>query len=503
MDAFVNLVRLRWLDLSENRLRQIQPGAFRGLNLQHLFLNGNRDIRLIPGSFDGLATSGLYLHDCALSDLQPEVLSPLIASSSNNSSGLVNLWLNGNRLTVLDRRLSVVFSRLSLLRLGGNPLRCNCEARWLRVELYEQLVPTGSDGETVGPRAAELFRGVEPPTCDTPARHHGVSIGDLRSANDLVCQSPTFGNIDVQFDGDVHTVNQHHHREIPSSTGHGRVGRLRCSASGDPAPTIYWIRPSGKAVRYDPPRPSGVVGEGHSDHSGVNEGVLVIEQTSNSAVSTNSISGMYICVANNEAGNVTLTVNVSWSDVAFRTSTSGSGRQPAASVVIKPLSAVTDRQQNDDVIGYRLLTVPNEQNVETESPSTPSSRNLEPEIEDELTLAPREFTGIELATAVIGTHVTSLIAVGLTLVLCRWRRRKQMSHTAVLLPRPQNETATENQLQFNNSTSVQRHADENSLIGPGTATLPVSGYKLPGISHMPYNGGIRGEQLYQYRTTCR
>jgi Leucine rich repeat/Leucine rich repeat N-terminal domain len=44
--AFVDLVALRWLDLSNNRLRSIRPDTFSGLRLQHLFLNGNRNIQV-------------------------------------------------------------------------------------------------------------------------------------------------------------------------------------------------------------------------------------------------------------------------------------------------------------------------------------------------------------------------------------------------------------------------------------------------------------------------
>jgi len=44
--AFADLVALRWLDLSNNRLRAVLPDTFSGLQLQHLFLNGNRHIRV-------------------------------------------------------------------------------------------------------------------------------------------------------------------------------------------------------------------------------------------------------------------------------------------------------------------------------------------------------------------------------------------------------------------------------------------------------------------------
>jgi len=44
--AFADLVALRWLDLSNNRLRAVLPDTFHGLHLQHLFLNGNRQVQV-------------------------------------------------------------------------------------------------------------------------------------------------------------------------------------------------------------------------------------------------------------------------------------------------------------------------------------------------------------------------------------------------------------------------------------------------------------------------
>jgi len=44
--AFADLASLRWLDLSNNRLRAVLPDTFHGLQLQHLFLNGNRHVQV-------------------------------------------------------------------------------------------------------------------------------------------------------------------------------------------------------------------------------------------------------------------------------------------------------------------------------------------------------------------------------------------------------------------------------------------------------------------------
>lgn len=109
------------------------------MSLQHLFLNGNRNIRLVAGSFaGGFVTTGLYLHDCSLRHLAHSVLHPLNAT-------IKYLWLNGNDIVRLDRGWETVFVLLQHLRLGENPLSCDCSAVWLK-RLYDSR--------------REVFRGV-------------------------------------------------------------------------------------------------------------------------------------------------------------------------------------------------------------------------------------------------------------------------------------------------------------------------------------------------------
>ena len=62
---------------------------------------------------------------------------------------------------------------------------------------------------------------------------------------------------------------------------------------------MFWIQPSGISRRYEAPK------EEDARH---NEGVLTL----NPDETTHDLSGMYICLAYNEAGNVTLTMNVAW-----------------------------------------------------------------------------------------------------------------------------------------------------------------------------------------------
>ena len=252
--AFVDLKNLQWLDISNNRIRIIADETFRGLSLQHLFLNGNRNIQLGPRSFDGeFATNGLYLHDCSLSWINPDVLTPL-------GTSLRFLWLNGNELEKLERRFLPYFLRLRHLRLGSNPLRCNCEAVWLK-EFYD--------------KNGEIFKGAVAPSCLAPKSLKGKYFTEL-SLFDLRCQAPQFKNIDVSMKA-------------------GNV-RLGCKATGDPAPALFWIRPSGKTTKFSPPMEEDVL---------ASDAVLQLDP-----IDPDAVPGMYVCVATNEAGNATLTVNI-------------------------------------------------------------------------------------------------------------------------------------------------------------------------------------------------
>ena len=373
VNTFADLTRLRWLDLSDNRLNVIPHRAFHGLTLQHLFLNGNQDIRLLPGSFDGLVTSGLYLHDCQLQVLLPEILAPL-------NGTLVNLWLNGNRLKGIDRRLAPVFSQLSHLRLGANPLHCGCQALWLK-QLYDR-------------QGGATFRGAEPPTCWTPSRLRTRHFDQLTSA-DLHCTAPSFGNIDA----------------VLNWRG---TGRLRCTATGQPTPVIYWIRPSGRTQRFDV-RASQVNQKGDSaavERSGDerNEAKLSINHAD---------AGLYICVAKNDVGNVTLTVNVTWPATSATGSTSqraplsDRNRLKVLRPAPSPTLSVINADRDDELRQVRVSDAGGYERGEAVV-----------QVADGVRL----FTVSQLVAAVVGTHLCTVllfVVVLLPVHLVRAKRRRR------------------------------------------------------------------------------
>ncbi len=392
VDTFRDLVNLKWLDLSNNRIKVIQPNTFRGLSLRHLFINGNRQLQLGPESFEGLVTNGLYLHDCSLTELQPEVLAPL-------NSTLGYLWLNGNTLETLNRRFLPIFNTLSHLRLGSNPLHCNCEVVWLK-EFYD--------------KNSGVFEGAVVPSCLTPQRLKGKFFSEL-SLFDLRCQAPVFNNIDALFD-----------------VSHGR---LRCTATGDPAPTLYWIQPRGRTTKYLAPE---------QEDARRNTGELDL-----SLADVNDLSGMYICVAKNEAGNVTLTINVTLphprasGDVTYKTlgvgpeldSTPGPGtpqQGQGSTLVLLPTPSTIEAADTAST------SRPRDQRgtyVQAKIPDPEKNRTLHSIQTDELPhrTGERMFSVVELIGAVVGTHVCTLLLCLIFMPIYYRRKLRQQQCAATTL----------------------------------------------------------------------
>ena len=349
--AFVDLVHLRWLDLSDNRLAILSDATFTGLHLHQLFLNGNRRLVLDGGRpFANLTVFGLYLHDSQLTAVDVGTLDSLYGS-------LRILWLSENRLHRLDPALSRLFASLSQFRLADNRLHCNCELLWLW-RIYDGRRRRGGE-DTVSEDA---------PRCVSPAWLSGRHFGEL-SEGDLRCQAPTLADVEVTLiedddvdddDDDDHRYHHHHHHDYNNDDDHdhdddhddvydddnddndddddysddidddnnddindindddvdnddnddGDVNQssirrrllLRCSATGDPTPSVYWIRPSTTAKRVLPPT-SMIQNDATDD---VVEALLVLNH--DDVQSTPPERRAFTCVASNVVGNVTLTV---------------------------------------------------------------------------------------------------------------------------------------------------------------------------------------------------
>ncbi|KAL3864032.1 hypothetical protein ACJMK2_005744 [Sinanodonta woodiana] len=258
VNAFVDLKRLKWLDLSSNRMRVIENYTFRNLNLEHLFLNDNPGITISSRAFVGLTLQGLYMHSCGLRNMGLTVFQPL-------NGTLKSLWLHQNDFTSFSKEWLYFFGTLSHIRLGGNPIHCNCEMSWL-INFFN--------------RTRRTFEGGEPPSCKSPRHLQGRSFEHVTD-QDIRCDLPVFKNVDVIFES--------------------YKGVLTCMASGDPVPTLTWIKPNGNQEVFQPR-----LDENARILDNVNEAVLYIRRPGSPQ------SRKYQCVAENQAGNVTLSLNIVW-----------------------------------------------------------------------------------------------------------------------------------------------------------------------------------------------
>jgi len=373
-------------------------------------------MRLVAGSFRGLATTGLYLHDCSLRLLAPTVLQPL-------NSTVKYLWLNGNELVTLDQDLESMFSVLEHLRLGQNPLRCDCSAVWLK-RLYDSR--------------RQVFRGAAAPSCHSPDRLRGRAFNET-TLDQFLCRAPQLTRVEL--------------------AANSTAGRLVCAAAGEPIPTIYWIQPSGHTTRYihrhtaaDIQKPLDASAE-----TGENEGALLIESLNASA--NRLLAGMYICIANNDAGNVTLTINVPASTPPSDPQvylTSNTSAAAGAAVQSTSTDQSVDRWQDDDD------TVMSSKSLSTSTAAVKAIEN-DAVITD---TRGQSFTLSEIVVAVVITHVVTLLCYMMLAALCYWR------HCAAAAASARHHQFTRSSYMYRPSKSTsQRHRHRPTTLCSSASTL--------------------------------
>ncbi|XP_053565707.1 peroxidasin homolog isoform X2 [Bombina bombina] len=236
------------LDLRFNRIKDIQPGAFRNLkNLNTLLLNNNQIKRIPSGAFEDLENlKYLYLHFNSIETLEPE--------SFNNLPKLERLFLHNNRITHLVHGSFSQLESMRRLRLDSNALHCDCEILWLAdlLKIYS---------ESGNAQAAA--------TCEYPRRLQGRSLSTITPA-ELNCERPRITSepqdVDVTFGNTVY---------------------FTCRAEGNPKPEIIWLRNKNELSMKDDSRLNLL-----------EDGTLMIQNTQETD------QGIYQCMAKNVAGEV-------------------------------------------------------------------------------------------------------------------------------------------------------------------------------------------------------
>lgn len=358
LDSFADLPKLKWLDISKNRLKAIDDYTFRGLTLEHLFLNDNPGIQLSTNAFGGLRTTGLYIHECAISSLAIEVFKPL-------NGTLKALWIDKNKIETFGTEWLYLFRKLSHVRLGNNPFHCNCELKWL-FDFYNN----DQNNQNKIPSKEE-------PSCRSPPNLRGKDFGAL-TEDDFTCQLPVFKNVDLIFEESV--------------------GKLTCLASGDPVPTIHWIKPDNSSETF-PPKPNLVQIKD-------NEGVMYISNP-------HSVSNVkYQCVASNPAGNVTLSLNVFWPTHYPRDVGIPDTPKPEKPPTLKPTTQATTlsakiEEKNSKTV-FQKQPKPSEKVYVINANATKAGMSMEHR------LSPSEespdYTVVDIIGAVVGTFILTLIA---------------------------------------------------------------------------------------------
>ena len=338
---FIDLTELSLLDLSFNRLGRVSAGAFASLSLDYLFLGDNPTIVLPPSGFTSLSTEVLDLKNCKLTDIPSTFISPLLPS-------LRKLFINDNKIKSFPPEMSHIFSQLESIRIQENPLVCDCQSRWLK-QFYDDntdKIRQTSDDSQMEPR------------CNEPLEVAGEFFNRL-SITDFLCDRPSLDS-QVTFTKDKSV--------------------LKCTSKAHPPPTVSWYRPDGSVEQTTFPTENEVTN-------------AEIEISRSADV---NIHGAYRCVASNDAGNTSLSVNLTW---------------PPASPGV-----------DTDLCGNLVSTTGKEIIIDNNN-----SENSNAELKETDVFKKKYFTIVHIIVAVFGTFAGTLVVTVIVLHLCVYRKRKTSS----------------------------------------------------------------------------
>lgn len=286
--AFVGLENLGFLYLDENRMRHVPAHALKIFNkMNTITMDRNPIVSISAFDFYNLSASQLNLnempllstvHKNAFVNLQKlEILqihnNPNLVffdrEAFNNTPNLSELFLHGNQLRVLEVGVFSSLPALSVVSFYGNPVRCDCNALWVRTLLQNRT--------SSGIRFTEPERIV----CHSPEHYRYRTLLELKPATDIPPVCPP------------------HILSLFNRSNRLHVGddiRLQCHSLGFPEPKLHWLLPDGSIVNnsYNPV-------EGISVES---DDTLVLKSVKQTQ------SGTYTCVAVNTEGSDTMSADM-------------------------------------------------------------------------------------------------------------------------------------------------------------------------------------------------
>ncbi|XP_063003275.1 peroxidasin homolog [Elgaria multicarinata webbii] len=258
------------LDLRFNRIRDIQPRAFRNLkNLNTLLLNNNLIKHIARRSFEGLENlKYLYLYKNEIQSIQQNAfkglhsleqlylhfnnLETLEEDTFSDMPKLERLFLHNNRISRVQPGAIARLESLKRLRLDSNALLCDCDLMWL-AELLKKYAIQGNTHAAAA--------------CENPRELQGRSIVTL-TTQEFNCERPRITtepqDVDVAMGNTVYFI---------------------CRAEGNPKPKIIWLHNNNEIDMQDDGRLNLL-----------QDGTLMIQDT------RESDKGIYQCMAKNIAG---------------------------------------------------------------------------------------------------------------------------------------------------------------------------------------------------------
>ncbi|KAJ8021893.1 Leucine-rich repeat and fibronectin type-III domain-containing protein 5 [Holothuria leucospilota] len=256
--TFAGAEKIRYLNLARNKIYAIEPGSFAGLRrLMLLNLNINKLTSIPADVFDSLP----HLGQLCLDGNRITTIAPLAFQNLNK---LKILRLNSNRLETIPDIFSDVL-HLSRLGLSRNRFQCDC-----RLELFRKWIAAH------GTLITSIIH--SPVRCTGPSNMSGRDLRHVTSV--LTCTRPFISQMP---------------KKLTLFEGDNKV--MRPLVKGQPTPTLTWRNPSG--VPIPTARSNAEIGETIASRQVVvnREGALVI---SRAAVSD---SGVYSFSAQNIAGS--------------------------------------------------------------------------------------------------------------------------------------------------------------------------------------------------------
>lgn len=213
-----HMKNLKVLRLDDNPIYKIHNGSFHSLNIKMLSLRYMPKLVVIEKhSFVNLRNLfTLQIHDNNyLSYIDPEAF--------YNVPLLKTLYLHNNRLVAIPKTIKRSLPSLRNLHIYNNPLRCDCNALWVKQELARE-----QENNHVSILVDDSVL-----ICDSPKEYSRMLLKQLPiSVFHSQCVATTIPLFNISYNISI-----------------GEEMRLECHGIGIPTPEIQWILPNGTSLQ--------------------------------------------------------------------------------------------------------------------------------------------------------------------------------------------------------------------------------------------------------------